>query len=442
MATETERLEHEAEATRAQLEQTLGELRARMSPGQLFDQASGYFRNSGGRAYLHNLRDEVVHNPVPITLIGAGIAWLAISGAIGRRGNGRAHLGREDMARDWGRTAGTADDLGHDGHGPSAMQRAKETAQSWAHDASDAISETEERWRGRAEDVGDRVSTAYDETVDRARQATEGWTDEARATADNTRKTLHEGAERVREYAGEAGDTLREGVESVRESASHLGERAGELYERTAGGFRRVGRKASQYGHAARAAVQPDGALLQFCREQPLVVAGVGLALGAALAAMIPGSRVERQAMGEASRRVQDRIKETASDIKETASDALRTVGGEPSARDETDKSGRDQGTWSENRFDQAANDGDSTATQSSNIGRSEQPAHAKRREGWDSDAMGLREAAADVERGVKQGDRASNIETEPSRAPYAEAAEAGAAGSGTTPGEEKKQRT
>ena len=57
MATETERLEREAEHTRAELEQTLGELRARMSPGQLLDQAGDYFRNSGGRAYLHNLRE-------------------------------------------------------------------------------------------------------------------------------------------------------------------------------------------------------------------------------------------------------------------------------------------------------------------------------------------------------------------------------------------------
>src|SRR5262245_48522535 len=108
MATETERLERETEQTRAQLEQTLGELRARMSPGQLFDQATDYFRNSSGRAYLHNLREEVVHNPVPITLIGAGIAWLALSGAMSRRGS---NGGRSDMARDWGRTTGTADDL-------------------------------------------------------------------------------------------------------------------------------------------------------------------------------------------------------------------------------------------------------------------------------------------------------------------------------------------
>ena len=410
MATETERLERETEQTRAQLEQTLGELRARMSPGQLLDQASDYFRNSGGRTYLHNLREEVVHNPIPITLIGAGIAWLALSGAMGR-GNGRGHQGRSDMARDWGRTAGVADDLAHGGHGPSAMQRAKDTAQSWAHQAGDAISDTEEHWRERAEDIGDRVSTAYDETVGGARRTAEGWTDQARSTAH------------------EARDALRQGADSVRE-------RAGELYERTAGGFRRVTRKASDYGRTARDAVRPDGALLNFCREQPMLVAGLGVAFGAALAAMIPASRVEREAMGEASRKVQDRV-------KETASDTWRAVGGERSMRDEADQTGGDQGTWREDRLERAANDGSSTATQQSNIGRSEQPAYATRREGWDSDAMSSREAAADVERGVRQGDRASNIETEPGRAPYAEAAEAGAAGSSTMPGEETtKQRT
>lgn len=416
MATETERLERETEQTRAQLEQTLGELRARMSPGHLFDQASDYFRNSGGRTYLHNLREEVVHNPVPITLIGAGMAWLAISGAMGRRGNGRSH-GHEDMARDWGRTAGISDDLAHGGHGPSAMRRAKETAQHWAHDArdtaeswvdqaratvsgaEDTVSETGERWRESASDLGDRVGTAYDETV------------------------------------GQTRETLREGAASVRDSASHLGERAGELYERTASGFRRVGRKAAHYGHAARDAVQPDGALLQFCREQPLVVAGLGLAFGAALAAMIPSSRVERETMGDASRKVQDRI-------KQTASDTYRAATGERSGQDASEQSSGDQGSWREDRFEQAANDGDSAATQPSGIGRSEQPGNAMRRESWQSESMGSREAAADVERGVKQSDRASNIESEPGRAPYAEAAEAGAAGSGTMAGEETKQRT
>jgi hypothetical protein len=398
MATETERLEREAEQTRAQLEQTLGELRARMSPGQLFDQATGYFRNSSGRAYLHNLRDEVVNNPVPLTLIGAGIAWLAISGAMTRRAG---HDGHAAAGLDGG--SDIADDLAHGGRGPSPMRRAKETAQGWAHKTGEAIAETEERWRERAEDVGERVGTAYDETVGRARQAAEGWTDDVRSAADGTRENLREGIEGARDLAGE-------------------------LYEKTADGFRRVTRKASDYGHAARDAVRPDGALLNFCREQPLLVAGLGVAFGAALAAMIPASRVEREAMGDTSRRMQDRI-------KATAEDTWRAVGGERSAQD------GEQERRSEDRFEQAANDGGTTATQQSNIGRSEQPTYAKRREGWESDAMGSREAAADVERGVRQGDRASNIETEPERAPYAEASEAGAAGSGVL-GEESKQRT
>jgi hypothetical protein len=414
MATETERLERETEQTRAQLEQTLGELRARMSPGQLLDQASDYFRHSSGRAYLHNLRDEVVHNPVPITLIGAGIAWLAISSALTRRGNGR------DVARDWGRSAGIADDLAHGGNGSSAMRRAKDTAQDWASEASDAISETEERWRERAEDVGDRVSTAYDETVARARQTAEGWADDARETAGEAGATLREGVDRVRERVSEAGDTVREGVDQMRE-------RTGELYERTASGFRRVTRQASHYGQVARDAVRPDGALLNFCREQPMLVAGLGVAFGAALAAMIPSSRTEREAMGATSRRMQDRI-------KETASDTWRAVAGEQSQDD-------DQGR-SEERVEQAANDGGPSATQQSNAGRSEQPAYATRRESWRSESMGEREAAADIERGVKQSDRASNIETEPSRAPYAEAAEGRSGGLGTMPGEETKQRT
>lgn len=354
-----------------------------MSPSQLLDQAGDYFRNSSGRAYLHNLRDEIVSNPVPIALVGAGIAWLALSGAIGRRGHGRAH----DPARDRGRSAGIADDLAHGGHGPSATQRAKDTARAWAHEAGDAVSETEERWRERAEDAGDRASTAYDETVARARQAAEGWTD--------------------------AADDVRE--------------RAGELYERTAGGFRRVTRKASEYGQVVRDAVRPDGTLLNFCREQPMLVAGLGVALGAALAAMIPASRVERQTMGETSRKVQDRVKEAASETWQTVSGA-------------GDQSGA--GAQHDDRGGRAANDGGSTATQQSNIGRSEKPSQAKQRKGWDSDAMGSREAAADVERGVRQSDRASNIEAEPERAPYAEAAEAGAAGSGATPGQESKQRT
>lgn len=403
MATETERLEHEAEQTRSDLEQTLGELRARMSPAQLVDQATDYFRNSGGRVYLSNLRQEVVNNPLPIALVGAGIAWLALSGAIGRRNGGTR------ASPDWGRTAGMVDDLAHGGREPSAVQRAKEAAADWARDAGESIAETDDRWRERAEDAANRVGTAYDETVERARQAAEGWSDQASGAVQD------------------AGATVREGAENIRE-------RAGQLYEDTAHGVRSATRKVSQYGRAARDAVGPDGALLNFCREQPMLVAGLGIAVGAALGAMIPGSRVERQAMGDTSRKVQDRI-------KETATDTWRAVGGEAPASGDVGRTGHDREPWNEDRSDKAANDGGPTAARQNNTGRSEQPKYANRREGWDSDAIGAREAAADVEHGLRNNAQSANIDDEP-RAPYAEAAEAGAAGPGVMPEREPTQRT
>jgi ElaB/YqjD/DUF883 family membrane-anchored ribosome-binding protein len=310
--TETARLEREAEETRAQLEQTLGELRARMSPGQLLDQATGYLRNSSGRAFLGNLRDEVVHNPVPVTLIGAGIAWLAISGTIGRRTNGNGH---SHLARDWGETAATAHDLAHDDRRAGAAQRAHRSAEGLVDDARDAMSE--------------------------------------------------------------AGDSMREGMDDVRD-------RAGTMYDQTMGRARRAAGKAADYGRAARHAVEPDGALVNFCREQPMLVAGLGIAIGAALGAMLPTSRPERQVMGEASREMKERV-------RDVASEALRSAS-------ETSSETRDQG----------GNGGGARA------------------QGGDGATTG---ATSAFERHVEQGAGHPNTESEPQSATaYAEAAEAGAA--------------
>ena len=353
--TETARLERETEETRAQLEQTLGELRARMSPGQLLDQATDYLRNSNGRAFLGNLRDEVVHNPAPVALIGAGIAWLAFSGAMTRRGNGRHGY---DAGRDWGRSASTVDDLSHGGDGPSATQRARQTAEHWADDARDAMS-----------DVRDTAGE---------------WTDEARAAAND------------------AGEKLSEGVNEARNRASAM-------YQRTTGGVRQAARRAAQYGRTMRRAVEPDGALLNFCREQPLLVAGLGVAFGAAMAALIPSSRTERQVMGETSREVRDRV-------REAASETMRAVAGGSEQPEDRQSENRDT-MWRGESWNSKREPGQSE----------QRPAGA---------------ATSDFERGTQQGERAPNIESEPQSRPYAEAASAGPVVSPKIQGDEPKHRT
>src|SRR6516164_9175691 len=81
MESQSEQLEREAEVTRWRLSQTLEELRGRMTPGQAVDQLLDYTRNGPAHEFLRNLGREVRENPMPLVLIGIGIAWLMIANA-------------------------------------------------------------------------------------------------------------------------------------------------------------------------------------------------------------------------------------------------------------------------------------------------------------------------------------------------------------------------
>ncbi|MFL5270108.1 MAG: DUF3618 domain-containing protein [Stellaceae bacterium] len=79
MESQSERLEREAEEIRAQLAETLEELRTRMTPGRVVDQVIDYTRDSPAAEFLRNLRREVRENPMPLVLMGIGIVWLLLA---------------------------------------------------------------------------------------------------------------------------------------------------------------------------------------------------------------------------------------------------------------------------------------------------------------------------------------------------------------------------
>lgn len=81
MALRPEELEAEADRTRARMTALLDELRRRVSPGQVVDQAIEYTRHGAPAEILRNLGREIRDNPLPLVLIAAGIAWLAIATA-------------------------------------------------------------------------------------------------------------------------------------------------------------------------------------------------------------------------------------------------------------------------------------------------------------------------------------------------------------------------
>jgi ElaB/YqjD/DUF883 family membrane-anchored ribosome-binding protein len=267
--------------------------------------------------------------------------------------------------------------------------------------------------REGVDDLRARAGTMYDETMGRTRQAAEGWADDARGWTDDARQaaydagdTLREGVDTMRDRAGELGArasrTIQEGADAIRDRADDMRERASGMYDETVRGTRRMARRAAEYGRAARHAVQSDGALMNFCREQPMLVAGIGIAVGAALGALIPASRTEARMMGEASREVRHRVREAATEgMHAGMRSAAKTV-------EET--LNEDGGAQQTRRPDGSAGDG--------------------RANGGEADR-----ASNDIDKAVEQAGRSSNVESEPqSAAPYAETAEAGAASApGTT---------
>jgi hypothetical protein len=79
MGTQSEQLEREAHQVRVRLTKTLEELRAVMTPGQVVDQLADYAREGPAAEFFRNLAREIRENPLPLTLIGAGVAWLIIA---------------------------------------------------------------------------------------------------------------------------------------------------------------------------------------------------------------------------------------------------------------------------------------------------------------------------------------------------------------------------
>lgn len=71
----SEQLEREAEIARNNLASDLDELRHRMTPGQIVDEVADYARDTPLAEFARNLLRDVRENPLPLLLIGAGIAW-------------------------------------------------------------------------------------------------------------------------------------------------------------------------------------------------------------------------------------------------------------------------------------------------------------------------------------------------------------------------------
>ena len=197
MASQSEQFEREAEQTRWQLAGTLEELRDRMTPGRVVDQVIDYTRDGPAAEFLRNLGREVRENPMPLVLIGIGIAWLMVASS--RTSRAAIASAADSVAR-------AANDIG--AATSAAVNRASETATRLSDRASNAASAVSEK----AAELAGRASEVSDGVVEKTRAASAM----ARAALDKAKQPLTHAGERD----GRAVESALEEIHREREGAS------------------------------------------------------------------------------------------------------------------------------------------------------------------------------------------------------------------------------
>jgi len=285
--TSSAQLEQEAEQARAQLAQTLDELRERITPGQLVDQAVDYAKDSGGGLFVRNLGNQMTSNPLPVALIGAGMAWLMLSNGTRSARSGRVKEG--------------------------AIDRARRAAIDTAAQMADAGQAAGERARAMADKRGGQASEVAGAAAQGAASAYESAKLSASAAYDQFSDSASDAYDRLSDTASRATSTMSD-------TASSLGQRT--------------------------AAASRD--MLQFCKTQPLVLAGMGMALGAILGALIPPTETEDRLMGESSDQLKDQARGVAEDQIERAKSATASALTEAEAEFQFDDAGDRSGAPAE----------------------------------------------------------------------------------------------
>jgi ElaB/YqjD/DUF883 family membrane-anchored ribosome-binding protein len=247
----SEQLERQTEQSRAEVEMTIDELRARLTPGQIVDEILSYARD-GGRQFTSNLGRQVTNNPLPVVLIGAGLAWFL--------------MGRDAMST-----------MGH-GH---------DASRSDGHDSESAFNKAGER-------LGDAASKAGD--------------------------AMHGAVGGVRHAAESAGSAMSD-------TAHKLGEKASSAYYSASS---KMGQSAAELAQSATALEQKTMMaardLINQVKDQPLVMVGIGLAMGAALGAAFPATELENRVLGDTADEVKREAKHAAAQQLDKAKDKAKHV--------------------------------------------------------------------------------------------------------------------
>lgn len=274
-------IERELRETRARVDRTIDQIQDRLSPGQLLDEGLRYFRN-GPSEYITtfgtNLGHSVRDNPLPVAMIGVGIAWLAFGqrqdpyssgdGSYRRSWSSESGQGMSESDADRARAAAAR-----------VQRRADETTEAFEHRRQQAMAKIlglEERASETVNDLRDRVAAAMDD---------------ASARWEKMKASFRERGHDWRDSASKGMSNARDAVSGSWETAGRTSDKALEIFE-----------------------------------QQPLLAAAAGITVGAVLGSLFPSTQREREAMKPHADALRREAKSFGEEAMETTKEAGRAA--------------------------------------------------------------------------------------------------------------------
>lgn len=126
-----------------------------------------------------------------------------------------------------------------------------------------------------------------------------------------------EGFDSAREHVHQTADSLKEGYHSLKDKATHLSDSVGAATETVNHALHNAGDRVARNTQVLG---QQFNHLL---KEQPLVVAAAGIALGALIGAALPTTATEQRFMGRSSAGLVDKVKKQAQEGYEAVRDTV-----------------------------------------------------------------------------------------------------------------------
>jgi hypothetical protein len=295
-------VEREVNEQRSRVEARIGEIRDRLSPGQLLDEALSYTKH-GGAHFAANLGQQVAANPLPAALAGIGIAWLIASSANGNREPTPASVWRD-----------TEDDYPYARISAGSIRRTRHATDDAGQWWSEFQTDSGETFRAQADESGHRAG----HFTDQAGKRFAGFIDDA--------------GNRVRQFQDEAGNRLDESLgwasHGWRQAQHGIGHA---VHSATAGASAlgsRAANSARQMSDAVGGNMQSQADVLSrqittLFSEQPLIAGALAFAAGAALGAALPHTGQEDKLVGDQADKLRAKATRAAGDLYEQGKDQV-----------------------------------------------------------------------------------------------------------------------